>query len=327
MICKSVAKVEELNGMDVLLVKFDDDTTAYWFYREALALEYVNQPVVVSFRNDMYKGSVVSVINTLVMPTKVNVIEKHEGIRLFCDQEDNLSNLSFNEIANGETKVGCIFYCVACTTKTSAKSVWVEMKIRDKSLRVATLRVFDPEGVAKDLTGSYCMSALTKNEYGFQTKQVLEATGTCPRNVEIDIAKEYIQSYFVANAPAIAFMETHDFINQMENVVDYERGYGLVRMAMELSMCEQLYNITNSLDIQVMEYAVLVSRSHYCTNMQFSAEVNNVILTIRCKWPNAVKLIAMIDPGAVENRPDEYAVLRNIQETVNTILEKKKEYK
>lgn len=327
MICNSITKVETLNDMDVLLVTFDDGSSAYWFYNEALAMEFLNKEVIVSFRNDMYKGSKVSVINTFVQPSKVNVVEKRSNIRLFVDQEDNLSNLSFNDLANGETKVGCLFYCVACQKKTSEKSVWVEMKIRDKSLRVATLRVFNPENIPESLAGKYCQASLTKSEYGFQTKAVFEATGECPRNAEIEIAREYIKSYFADDVQANAFMTSTEFMDKMESVIDYEPGYGLVRMAMELSMCEQLYNITNTLDVKLMEHTVLTSRAHYCTHMQFSDEVTNVILTIRCKWPNATKLVAMLDPGNVENRPDEYSVLCRIQETVNTILEKKKEYK
>lgn len=327
MICTSITKLEALEGMDVLLVRFDDGTEAHWFYNEALALEYVNQSVIVSFRNDMYKGNVVRTINTFTMPSKVNVVERRDNIKLFSDQEDNLSNLSFNDLKNGETKTGCLFYCISYQSKTSEKAVWVEMKIRDRSLRVATLRVFDSDGATTDLTGSYCMAALTKSEYGFQTKKVVAANGTCPRNVEIDIAKSYLETYFTGDTPAIAFIEAMDLFHKMEDVVDYERGYGLVRMAMELSMCEQMYNITNSLDIKLMEYAILASRAHYCTNMQFSDDVANIIMTIRCKWPDVTRLVAMLDPGEVERRPDEYAVLCRVRDTVSTILEKKKEYK
>lgn len=327
MICNAITKVEALNGMDVLLVAFDDGTSAYWFYNEALALEFLNKEVIVTFRNDMYKGNVVSVINTFVQPSKVNTVDKRNNIKLFVDQTDNLSNLSFNDIAVGETKVGCLFYCVACQVKSSDKSVWVEMRIRDKSLRVATLRIFNPEQMPGNLAGKYCQASLTKSEYGFQTKSVYEATGECPRNAEIDIARDYVKSYFATDVQANAFMDAVNFMDKMEDVIDYEPGYGLVRMAMELSMCEQLYNVTNSLDVKLMEHAILTSRAHYCTNMQFSEEVRNVILTIRCKWPNVTKLVAMLDPGSVESRPDEFAVLCRIRETVATILEKKKEYK
>lgn len=327
MICISITKVETLNDMDVLSVGFDDGTTAYWFYNEALAMDFLNKEVIVSFRNDMYKGNIVPVINTFVQPSRVNVVERHDNVRLFVDQEDNLSNLSFNDMVEGETKSGCLYYCVSCQLKTSDKSVWLEMLIRDRSMRIATLRVFSPENNAQNLAGKYCQSSLTKSVYGFQTKEVFEATGECPRNPEIDIAKDFIMSYFTSDVPANTFMTAVDFMSKMEQVIDYEPGYGLVRMAMELSMCEQLYNVTNSLDVKLMEYAILTSRAHYCTNMQFSDETCNVILTIRCKWPNAVKLVAMLDPGNVEARPDEYAVLCSIRETVNTILEKKKEYK
>lgn len=327
MICVSVTKIEQLNDMDVLLVGFDDGTTAYWFYNEALAMDFLNKEVVVSFRNDMYKGNIVSVINTFVQPSKVNVVDRRENVRLFVEQEDNQSNLSFNDMVDGETKTGCLYYCVASQLKTSDKSVWLEMRIRDKSMRIATLRVFNPTTDAQNLAGKYCQSSLTRSVYGFQTKEVFEATGECPRNPEIDIAKDFVTSYFADDVSANAFMTAVDFMNKMEQVIDYEPGYGLVRMAMELSMCEQLYNVTNSLDVKLMEYAILTSRAHYCTNMQFSDEVCNVILTIRCKWPNAVKLVAMLDPGTIETRPDEYAVLCRIRDTVSTILEKKKEYK
>lgn len=327
MICTSITKLETLSGMDVLNVSFDDGTTALWFYSEALALEYVGKEVIVSLRNDMYKGNIVPVINTFVMPSKVNLIEKKDNVRLFCDQEDNLANLSFNEIAVGETKVGCIYYCVSSSIKSSDKSVWMEALIRDKNLRVAKLRIFNPENVHGSIAGSYCQSSLTRSEYGMQTKEVFEASGECPRNAEIDIAKDYVTNYFAEDTHATEFMNGIGFINKMENVIDYEKGYGLVRLAMELSMCEQMYNITNAFDIKLLEHAILTSYAHCCTEMAFSPETCNVIMAIRNKWPNNVKLISMLDPGSVENRPDEYDVMQRIKATVNTIIEKKKEYK
>lgn len=327
LICNAIDLVEKLNDMDVMKVTLSDGTTPYWFYNYGRSLEYVGKEVIVSTRNDMYHGNLVQVINTFVMPSKVNVVEAHENIKLFCDGEDNFANLSFNEIQDGETKPTCIFYCVAQAPKSSAQSTWVEYIVRDKTLRTMKLRVFDSENPNAELAGNYCMAALTRTKYGLQTKLILPANGECPRNPEIDIAKNFVMDYFGSDAVAMSFMQDTDLISKMDTVVDYEAGYGIVRMAMELSMCEQLYNVTNSIDIKLIEHAILASYAHNCTELPFSPELRNVVLAMRCKWPNSSKLVAMIDPGSVEVRPNEYSIFTGIRNMVHAILEEKKSYK
>lgn len=325
--CETVRKLESLQNMDVLLVHFSDGTDAHWCYDYGRAMEYVGQEVIVDFRSDMYKGQIVTMINTFVMPSKVNTIDKHENVRLFCDQEDNQANLSFNEIADGETKVGCLFYCVAQEKKTSSSASWTEYIIRDKLLRTMKLRVFDDVNPDAVLAGGYCMAALTRSKYGLQAKEIFPANGQCVRNKEIDIAIDFVRNYFLTDEPAQTFMTATGFIAKMEEVIDYEKGYGLVRLAMELSMCEQLNNITNNLDVKLIEHAILLSYAHNCVEMTFSPEVRNIIVGIRYKWPNNQKLMAVLDPGEIEKRPDEYGILKSIQSTVNTILETKKSYR
>lgn len=326
MVCNAIDLVEKLSDVDVLKVTLSDGTTPYWFYNYSRSLEYVDKEVIVSTRNDMYHGNMVEVINTFVMPSKVNVVEKHENIRLFCDGEDNFASLSFNEIQEGETKPCCLFYCVAQTPKSSAQSTWVEYIVRDKTLRTMKLRVFDSDNPNAELAGHYCMASLTKSKYGLQTREIAPANGECPRNPEIDIAKEFVMNYFESDMVAMSFMRDLNFITKMETVVDYEAGYGLVRLAMELSMCEQLHNVTNSIDIKLIEHALLASYAHNCSELPFSPELRNVVLAMRTKWPNSSKLVAMIDPGAVEVRPGEYAIFNGIRSMVNAILEEKKSY-
>lgn len=325
--CLSITLVEKLDTMDVLKVQLSDGTEPYWFYSEAKAMEFVGHEVIVSVRDDMYRGNIISVINTFVMPSKVNTIEKHDTMKLFCDQEDNYSNLSFNEIQDGETKNNCIFYCVSQELKTSEKAVWSEYIIRDKSMRTMTLRVFDGDNPNANLAGGYCMAALTKNKYGLQASMITPASGECPRNPEIDIAKEFVLNYFATDTYANSFMNATDYINKLENAIDYEKGYRIVRLAMELSLCEQLSNITNSVDVTLISYALLTSHAFCCTEIGVSNEVRNIILTMRCKWPQTQKLMSMHDTGEVINRPDEYDVFRSIKSMVDKILENKKSYK
>ena len=327
LICNSIDFIEKLANLDVLKVNLSDGTSPYWFYDYNRSLEFVGKEVIVSTRNDMYHGNMVDVINTFVMPSKVNTIERHENIKLFCDGEDNFSNLSFNEIQEGETKPSCLFYCVAQAPKSSAQSTWVEYIVRDRTLRTMKLRVFDSDNPNAELAGHYCMASLTRSKYGLQTRMIAPANGECPRNPEIDIAKEFVTHYFEADAVAMTFMRDLNFIAKMESVVDYEAGYGLVRLAMELSMCEQLYNVTNSIDVKLVEHALLASYANNCSDLPFSDELRNVVLAMRAKWPNSAKLVAMIDPGTVEARPGEYEIYLGIRNMVNAILEEKKSYK
>lgn len=324
-ICTNIIKLKELDEKtDVLKVIIDSTVESLWFYPYSKALEFVNQDVIVEYRQDIYEGNMVQVIKTFTIVTKVNTLDKQTGIRLFADVEDNFSNLSFNEIEEGETREACIVYCISQSFQSSPNAAWIELVIRDKSMHIAKARLFDYDKTMLDLSGTYIMLDLRKTKFGFNTKYVQPVQGECPENPEITIAKAYIRDYFANDATALNYITTTGLLDKMSEYVDYEKGYALVRLAMELCLCEQFYNITNSIDIHCIEHALLMSYGFILMpDSPLSRCVNNISVATRFNWKGKKEVLKILDEMNPEP-PCEVNIYENIRKTIATLIDIKK---
>lgn len=324
-ICTGITLVENLSpGTDLLSVSIDNGAqTAYWIFDQSKAMAYLNQEVIVDYRQDVYKGQLATFINTFVLPTTVQTLDKSDNFKLFCDVEDNQSNLSFAEIADGEYRAGCIVFCIKCEYKTSPSSQWMELLIRDRTMHTATLRLFDYANKSADFTGQYVNTELARSKYGFTAEFINPTSGEVVPNPEIAIAKQFITNYFSDDTHALTYMTNTNILSFLEQAIDYEVGYGLVRLAMELSMLQNMYNLTKDFDLQSIAHALLASRGYLVKESILSSVVNNVILACKVSWPDAKKVCTMLDENLTEHY-DEYFIYKSIKDTVNTILERKK---
>lgn len=325
--CKDIVKIEEHpTAGDLLRVTISTDgvdKSAYWFFNYADALPYVNKDVIVDYRQDIYKGELHDFINTFVRPNVVNTLDKHEGFKLYCEQEDNNATLSFNEIEEGETRMGCIVFCVSCEYKSSKNAVWQELVIRDKSMHVAKLRCFDYDNKDADFTGKYIVTSLSRNKFGFNTDVIKPMQGECPENPEIALASQYILNYFANDAVAMDFITKTSFIDFMKQNVDFEAGYGLMRLAMELSLCDTLNNIARDVDVATIGHILLMHYAHVTRSSVLSPAVNNIFIAQQYMWPNRKLVVTALDAGQETVSP-EAVVVKSIKETVDSILQVRK---
>ncbi len=319
MICTNVKRIESLADTDVLEVTIDDTETALWIYPMTDAIQYVGKEVIVSYRNDMYKGNVRQFINTFVEPCKVSVLDRKEGIRLYAEFVDNYSNISFHDIGIGETKNGCIVYCVSQRFETSERAVWITLTVRDKLFRVSRLRLFNYD-VKADFTGKYVMCAITRNEYGLRTDMIAPAQGECPDNYEISIAHDYVLSYFADDDTAKALLNGSGLLHKLQEHMDIEKGYLLVRLAVELSLCDSLYNVTNSVDIEAISHTLLADKLFVLKpQSKLSSDARNIILASGVKWKNAVVVMGLLD-GSSDLELPERAVYYGIKAMAESVI-------
>lgn len=323
-ICTSIELVEKVSsGGNLLKVTIDKSTEALWFFDYAASLQYLNQEVIVEYRRDIYKGELRQFIATFVLPVVVQTIDKKDNIKLYTDQVDNNANLSFSEIEIGETRKGCIVYCTASSFKSSPNATWQELIIRDKSMHTAKLRVFDYDNKAARFAGQYIMTELSKSKFGFQSEIVTPTPGDVMPNPEIELAITFIKNYFSNDVVAMKFITDTNLFNQLKEEIDYEKGYGLMRLAMELSMTDNLYNISKDLDIKTIGQAILCSYGHFTRESVLSNSINNVTLAMGYHWENRGMIGKLLDV-ALEEKPAESSIMKSIQETVASILEVRK---
>ena len=324
--CKSITKVESTGGIDIMLCVVDD-VESYWFYDYSKALEFIGKEVIVSYREDFYKGSKVTAINTIAIPNVINVLDKHTALKLYSDAEDNAANISFNELEMGHYRDGCIFYCCSQQVRSSASATWLEAVIRDKMFRTAKLRIFDPED-STVYEGHYCMATLQKTQYGLQTDLMTPTSTEVPPNPEIALAKEYINRFFSEDAEAMDFITNNNLIAAMEKEFDYEYGYSLVRLAIELCLCESFYNVSKDIDVKTLTHAILVSHGYASTpNLPISKETSSIMTAVRSKWSNLKLMLSIVDPGQLEKEPFERDLFKRVKSMSDSIIVSRKTYR
>lgn len=322
-ICTSVEKVRtDING-DLLKVVVDNLTTAYWFYDYADALQFVGQEVIVDYRMDMLDGNMQQFIKTFVRPKVITTLEKQDNFKLYLDQQDNNATVSFAEIGVGDTAYACCVFCSKCEIKSSQNATWLELLIRDKFMRVAKLRLFNYDA-KEDYTGTYICCDLERNQYGFKTSQIIPAGGDVMVNEEIVIAKKFIENFFATDAIALDYIAKTGLFNYLEEHVDYEKGYGFVRLAAELSVADALKNVTKDIDVTALCQAILC-RYGYLTKPAsvLSPYYNNLSLAQKFMFPNRRCVVCCLDDLSAEELA-ERTVLNNVVQTVDSILKIRK---
>lgn len=322
--CTDIVLLEQIPGVgDVLDVTINNNTHALWFFPYADSLKYLDKEVIVEYRKDIYKGELRDFIATFTIPTMVATLDKKDNFKLYLEQEDNQASLSFNEIEDGSTAYNCTVFCTAQEFKSSKNAAWMQLTIRDKSMHTAPLRIFDYENNKAELAGKYINTELTRTQWGFQSEKAVPINREILPNPEIDIAKQYILNFFANDPISYVFINKSVVLDFLSNVVDYEEGYGLVRLAMELAMVDNLNNITKDIDVVTIGQALLASRAYTCRESVLSHSVNNIVISMQYQWPKKQLLLQLLDDSLVD-KPKEYYVMKSIQETVDTILQVRK---
>lgn len=322
--CTEIKLVEKLpSGTDVLNVVIDGTTSAYWFFDYAKAMEFVGKDVIVEYRQEVYKGDLVQCINTFVTPNVVTTLDKQSNIKLYVDQEDNFSNVSFSEIEVGERRPGAIVYCTHSEYKSSNAAVWMELIIRDRSMHTAKLRLFDYQNKDINFSGKYVMTELVRSKYGFQSEVINPVPGEDKKNPEIPLAIQFIKNYFADDPVTLDYLSKTNLLNTMEDIIDYEKGYSLMRLAMELAIVDGMNNISKDVDLKAIGIALLVENGHLLKNSVLSSYFNNVALALNFKWPNRDKVLQLIDAPA-DDPIDEYVIMQSIKNMVDTLLKIRK---
>ena len=322
--CTSIEKIDNIAGVgDLLRVTVDGTTQALWFYDYAAALQFVNQDVIVDYRKDVYNGQIQQFINTFVVPTRVSTLDKKENISLRTDTVDNFSDISFNEIVLGDTRSACKVFCLSQELKSSSKAVWFEFTIRDRLMHVATLRLFNYDDVNAKFAGHYILTDLTKSAYGFQSNLIRVVEGDCPPNPEIALAEQFVLNIFSQDPVALDYITKIGLFDAFKQLVDFEPGYGIVRLATELGLSESLDNLVDAVDTVALRQAILCSFGYVTRPTSIlSKNVNNVLLSQNFQWPNRPLVVQCVDCG--EDGPVEKSIISMIKKMADTLLKKHK---
>lgn len=323
--CTDVVLLEHLNSEDdILQVTINDAMEYLMIAKYADTLQYIGCDVIITCRQDMYKGQLNTFINTLTIPTRIATLDREEGFKLFTHQTDNFADICFADMQEGETKLNAIMYCVDHTYESSNKAVWASLTVRDKAFKVTKLRLFDYDYNKYNFSGRYIRADVRKSKYGLQTNIVTPLELNVTINPEIEIARKFILSTFADDKEILNIISKLNLLDHMAEVIDHETGYSLVRTAMELSIANELFNITDDVDVNCIK-RVLLLKNLYTINptSSYSIQFRNMATLSGLDITDRMKLMLCIDTLS-ETDLKERLIIEDIETTVDHIIKIRK---
>ena len=245
----------------------------------------------------------------------------------------NVCNFEINGLKYGDYESMCIGFLTAYETGSSDKSCWIDCTIIDKRGRAFTLRIFtnrvednvDAESVIADLVGHYVQFNVSFTKYGYQTNKIELVNVPVSLPPEVETSIEVIRSAVSEDEGLQSYMRQFDFIERLKNIIDYEIGYHLVRIASEISMISMLDNISTLYDKKLLIRAAVTSRGYLLpSKTKFSHPVLNITKLMRSDLKTDRELVLILDPMAEEEATVNSSIYRKISVFVNDLQEERR---
>ena len=260
-----LTKIELLESyateQQLMRLTFDEGKdSAYIIWSHANLVQYLNDEVIATFRQDMYNGSIAKFVNTIAKVGVVHTLERSNNVKLYVDVTDNHSNIRFKEIEDGGTAVNAIVYVTDIRFDSSARAEWADLTVMDQARKIAQLRIFSPDSKIQDFKGRYVMCDIRKNRYGLSTDSVVTVDNAFPFSPEVEISERFLMDAFAEDADILTLLAETKFADFAKKVVDLEPGYILVRLAIELDVASELANLVKEVDVDLIKRCLLIEK-------------------------------------------------------------------
>lgn len=324
-----LTKIELLESyateQQLMRLTFDEGKdSAYIIWSHANLVQYLNDEVIATFRQDMYNGTIAKFVNTIAKVGVVHTLERSNNVKLYVDVTDNHSNIRFKEIEDGGTAVNTIVYVTDIRFDSSARAEWADLTVMDQARKIAQLRIFSPDSKIQDFRGRYVMCDIRKNRYGLSTDSVVTVDNAFPFSPEVEISERFLMDAFAEDADILTLLTETKFVDFAKKVVDLEPGYILVRLAIELDVASELANLVKEVDVDLIKRCLLIEKFNI---FQQTSPYRNDIVTFvtasryRFEHKNEVLLTLYSDE---EKFSMERIVLKQVREMADTIINVKK---
>lgn len=324
-----LTKIELLESyateQQLMRLTFDEGKdSAYIIWSHANLVQYLNDEVIATFRQDMYNGTIAKFVNTIAKVGVVHTLERSNNVKLYVDVTDNHSNIRFKEIEDGGTAVNAIVYVTDIRFDSSARAEWVDLTVMDQARKIAQLRIFSPDSKIQDFRGRYVMCDIRKNRYGLSTDSVVTVDNAFPFSPEVEISERFLMDAFAEDADILTLLAETKFVDFAKKVVDLEPGYILVRLAIELDVASELANLVKEVDVDLIKRCLLIEKFNI---FQQTSPYRNDIVTFvtasryRFEHKNEVLLTLYSEE---EKFSMERVVLKQVREMADTIINVKK---
>lgn len=324
-----LTKIELLESLgeeqQLMRLAFDDGRdTAYIIWSHANLIQYLNDEVIATFRNDMYNGTVCKFINTLARVGVVHTLERSTNIKLYVDVTDNHSTVRFKDIEDGGTAVNAIVYVVDIRFDSSSRAEWADLTIMDQARKLAQLRVFSPSSKTVDFKGRYVMCDIRRNKYGLSTDSLVTVDNAFPFSPEVEISERFLVEAFAEDTDILHLLAETKFAEFAKKVVDLEPGYILVRLALELDLASEMTNLVKEVDTNLIKRCLLLEKfGIFNQTSPYRRDVVAFVTASKYKYDrkNDVLLTLYSDDARFSM---ERVILGKVKDTADTIVKVKK---
>lgn len=332
----SVTLIEHIEeDLDVLEVEIGfSKHFAIGSYNTFLGL--IGNYVEYTVRKDLYKGQKVSMINTVADVHTVQAIDKDaDDVKLIAREQGEMRpvcNFNVSALKLGDNQTNTIVLVSNVTFDASNRAKWCDIECIDIYSKVFNLRMFTSaydssdftENLLKSAVGKYIKCDIASTKYGYQTSDIEVLEVDVIDAPEVQLAREVVKDIMDKYPELVEYDRKYDFLNNISNIVMWERGYHLVIMASEIYFINSLKNITNDYDIDVLYKAVFTSRGYLIpSKTKFSKQLLNVHRVQSTSMGTDKKLLLLLDVGS-EEVSTERDMFVTIQKLVDKIVSKRR---
>ena len=324
-----LTKIELLESyateQQLMRLTFDEGKdSAYIIWSHANLVQYLNDEVIATFRQDMYNGSIAKFVNTIAKVGVVHTLERSNNVKLYVDVTDNHSNIRFKEIEDGGTAVNAIVYVTDIRFDSSARAEWADLTVMDQARKIAQLRIFSPDSKIQDFKGRYVMCDIRKNRYGLSTDSVVTVDNAFPFSPEVEISERFLMDAFAEDADILTLLAETKFADFAKKVVDLEPGYILVRLAIELDVASELANLVKEVDVDLIKRCLLIEKFNvFQQTSPYRHDIVTFVTASRYKFDHKNEVLLTLYSDE-EKFSMERVVLKQVREMADTIINVKK---
>ncbi|EHO33290.1 hypothetical protein HMPREF0995_02425 [Lachnospiraceae bacterium 7_1_58FAA] len=324
-----LTKIELLESyateQQLMRLTFDEGKdSAYIIWSHANLVQYLNDEVIATFRQDMYNGTISKFVNTIAKVGVVHTLERSNNVKLYVDVTDNHSNIRFKEIEDGGTAVNAIVYVTDIRFDSSARAEWADLTVMDQARKIAQLRIFSPDSKIQDFKGRYVMCDIRKNRYGLSTDSVVTVDNAFPFSPEVEISERFLMDAFAEDADILTLLAETKFADFAKKVVDLEPGYILVRLAIELDVASELANLVKEVDVDLIKRCLLIEKFNvFQQTSPYRNDIVTFVTASRYKFDHKNEVLLTLYSDE-EKFSMERVVLKQVREMADTIINVKK---
>ena len=324
-----LTKIELLESyateQQLMRLTFDEGKdSAYIIWSHANLVQYLNDEVIATFRQDMYNGTIAKFVNTIAKVGVVHTLERSNNVKLYVDVTDNPSNIRFKEIEDGGTAVNAIVYVTDIRFDSSARAEWADLTVMDQARKIAQLRIFSPDSKIQDFRGRYVMCDIRKNRYGLSTDSVVTVDNAFPFSPEVEISERFLMDAFAEDADILTLLAETKFADFAKKVVDLEPGCILVRLAIELDVASELANLVKEVDVDLIKRCLLIEKFNvFQQTSPYRNDIVTFVTASRYKFDHKNEVLLTLYSDE-EKFSMERVVLKQVREMADTIINVKK---